>query len=379
MDTTGSPTQIIEGRFVSARAGDFIEIETSSGRQRLLLYGIDAPEREQRFHFRAAEELESKLKNQYIRAKVIDSTRGPSPSAWIWVAGAINEEETGTVNYHQVAEGWAWVHRSEADGTHLATAQADARARENGLWKDDDPIPPWAEKERIPQATIVSAIRAHFDLLESLTTWILLSCVLASWASFRRSNEIQLAGLTISSNNAAAVATALYTIANFYVFILIWRATDLLCILDAAGINEAVWTLGVHTWIFNPFSIGQSLVLSKSGLAMLILLWWFATLAVMLLETSANPHSRRVSRKLRLLFPVLGALQIVGFGRAYMIVMARRSSISLVFSDQQYALLVWTLAMALFAMIVGYMSLKAVLGLRNGLFMNALEQVGPPR
>ena len=47
------------------------------------------------------------------------------------------------INRELVAEGYAWVYRQYMTDPMLLINEGAARLNDTGLWKDDDPIPPW--------------------------------------------------------------------------------------------------------------------------------------------------------------------------------------------------------------------------------------------
>lgn len=128
--------------------GDGVTIQTATGNSVVRLYGIDAPEMNQR-HGRAARSalvaiaerkvftFERHERDKYGR--LIADLQGPDP---------------GRLSVAMVRAGWAWWFKRFAfKDTELQEAEEHARAARLGLWQDPDPVPPWnwrKRKARIP-------------------------------------------------------------------------------------------------------------------------------------------------------------------------------------------------------------------------------------
>lgn len=152
----GAPlAQSFSGMVVAVADGDTITVLDDSRRQfKVRLAGIDAPEKKQPYGQKSKATLSANAfgkrvnvigskRDRYKRliAKVIvpsevTCTNAPCP-------GSID------VGLRQVELGMAWWYRkyaneqTHADQAAYESAERLARSRKAGLWKDNEPIPPW--------------------------------------------------------------------------------------------------------------------------------------------------------------------------------------------------------------------------------------------
>lgn len=111
------------------------------------LDGVDAPEPDQPSGKEARQSLLELLKGKEVT--VIDYTdRGESRGVWLFLDGKC-------VNLELVRKGLAWpvapavpeYQRPEEAGQMAATL-AEAKAGKRGIWKEENPIPPWEWRKR---------------------------------------------------------------------------------------------------------------------------------------------------------------------------------------------------------------------------------------
>ena len=125
--------------------GDTIEIAD----QRIRLYGIDAPEKEQICHTRkknkpfpcgafAARALSDLIAGQVVTCRRYDSKQA-GPLLAICYVGRID------LNEQMVLQGWAFAYRKHGD--KYTKAEIAARRLNEGLWKHKF-IPPWEWRKR---------------------------------------------------------------------------------------------------------------------------------------------------------------------------------------------------------------------------------------
>ena len=133
----------LNGRIVGVRDGDTVDLLTAADVQvRVRLAGIDAPEMGQAFG-NAAKQALAKLAN-HREARVLWSKR----DSYGRILGKLLVEGVD-VNLQMIQRGLAWHYtayaadQSAADRNRYATAEAAARARGLGLWRDGTAIPPW--------------------------------------------------------------------------------------------------------------------------------------------------------------------------------------------------------------------------------------------
>lgn len=126
-------TRVIDGDTVAAR------INGQGDEIRIRLYGIDAPEKKQPYGQRATQALKSLIAGKRAEMEVVDRDRYGRIVALIRADGR-------DINGQMVAAGMAWVYprycRAACCG-QWQMGENSARAAGFGLWRDNNPIPPW--------------------------------------------------------------------------------------------------------------------------------------------------------------------------------------------------------------------------------------------
>lgn len=145
------------GRVVGVSDGDTVTVLAPDNVQyRIRLAGIDAPEKAQPFGARSKETLSSLVFGHWVTVEGDKRDRYGRTVAKLWVApleagcrSSSTCPRTVDANLAQVATGMAWWYRQYAreqapeDRIQYAEAEASARNRKVGLWRDPDPVPPW--------------------------------------------------------------------------------------------------------------------------------------------------------------------------------------------------------------------------------------------
>ena len=147
------PVRVIEGMVTKVSDGDTIQVTDSLGTKvKVRMYGVDAPETEksnkktgkvskpgQPYGEEAFHALQQKVKRQKVRLDVMDIDRYGRTVSVVWIG-------TRNVNQEMVAEGWAWAYRAYLDrarASEYITAEEQARKAGKGLWRQNNPQPPW--------------------------------------------------------------------------------------------------------------------------------------------------------------------------------------------------------------------------------------------
>jgi len=105
---------------------------------RVRLWGIDTPERDQRYGSDATEALTEMLNNQQLYLETKDVDR------YGRTVGVIYTADGNEVNLELVCDGHAWWYERYAKkATDYEQCQEDARKSQRGLWAEDDPVAPW--------------------------------------------------------------------------------------------------------------------------------------------------------------------------------------------------------------------------------------------
>ena len=130
--------ETLKGEVVSVADGDTLTIQTKTGqREKVRLYGIDAPERNQAY----GEESFRLLHLLLFHKKVTIQTEDRDD--YNRVLGVVFHKGTN-INIEMVKRGAAWHYKHYApDSTELAEAETAARKAKLGLWKTGNPTAPW--------------------------------------------------------------------------------------------------------------------------------------------------------------------------------------------------------------------------------------------
>lgn len=136
----------LQGQVVAIVSGDTIKVRDEKLVQHTVrLAGLDAPEKFQTFAQRSEDSLRELVFQRYV---VVDVPRkGATPQVGKVMLGGRD------INLEQLQLGMAWYDRAHAqdlsapDRQGYAAAEADARVRRAGLWRDKKPIPPWEYRQ----------------------------------------------------------------------------------------------------------------------------------------------------------------------------------------------------------------------------------------
>jgi micrococcal nuclease len=136
-----SASEVLVGKVTQVFDGDSVAVLLSSGRIRVRLHGIDAPERGQPHAAAARAWLRQQILQQEIRIEPI------SQDQYDRVVAQVHLGERN-INQELVAEGYAWAYRHymrRADRP-LCALEAAARTARRGLWSDKAPHAPWEHR-----------------------------------------------------------------------------------------------------------------------------------------------------------------------------------------------------------------------------------------
>ena len=110
---------------------------------RVRLYGIDAPERDQPYGSMATAALEHMVEKSVYVVEVDTDRYGRM------VGQLYHSTEGYDINASMVCAGHAWWYERYApDSELLESCQEEAQDAPKGLWKSDDPMPPWEWRRR---------------------------------------------------------------------------------------------------------------------------------------------------------------------------------------------------------------------------------------
>jgi len=133
----------LTGKVVKVADGDSITVLDSTNTQhRIRLQGIDAPERKQPYGNASRKHLTTLVAGKTVTVKWDKRDRYGRIVRFVIVDGH-------DVNLVQVKAGMAWFYRyyqrelSPEDRRLYADAENKARYERLGLWRENNPIPPW--------------------------------------------------------------------------------------------------------------------------------------------------------------------------------------------------------------------------------------------
>jgi endonuclease YncB( thermonuclease family) len=142
--------ETIVGHVVGVSDGDTITVlDAQKVQHKIRLAGIDAPEKAQPFGNRSKESLSELAFDKDVSVETEKLDRyGRSVGKVL-----VNRHD---VNLVQVERGMAWFYRqyqreqSPEDRKLYDAAEAIAKVEKRGLWRDDDPMPPWDFRKSKP-------------------------------------------------------------------------------------------------------------------------------------------------------------------------------------------------------------------------------------
>ena len=131
------------GQVVAIADGDTLTLlDTDKVQHKIRLAGIDAPEKKQAFGTVARKALGDKVSREKVRIVWKQKDK------YGRILGDVYLDDRN-INREMVADGFAWWYRKYAPkDRELERAETEARKLRRGLWKDDNPDPPWEFRKR---------------------------------------------------------------------------------------------------------------------------------------------------------------------------------------------------------------------------------------
>jgi endonuclease YncB( thermonuclease family) len=127
---------VISGKVVSVADGDTLTLASQNHRVKIRLAGIDAPEKAQP-HGEASKQA---LANAVLQKRV--TVRTAAIDHYGRTVGYVQRNGL-SINLEQIKGGHAWAYRGYAKDHRYFMAEAEARAKKIGLWRESNPMPPW--------------------------------------------------------------------------------------------------------------------------------------------------------------------------------------------------------------------------------------------
>jgi endonuclease YncB( thermonuclease family) len=123
--------------------GDTIAVlDDTNTQHKIRLSGIDAPEKRQAFGNVSKQRLAEQVAGRPVAVEWAKVDRYGRKVGKVLLDGL-------DCNLAQIRRGLAWHYKqyqreqSPTDQQNYAEAEIEARAAKQGLWRDDDPMPPW--------------------------------------------------------------------------------------------------------------------------------------------------------------------------------------------------------------------------------------------
>jgi endonuclease YncB( thermonuclease family) len=129
------------GRVSQVADGDTLTLLVDDTRQRIRLHEIDAPEHDQPWAREARRALARKVENKVVRVDVATVDDYGRLVGKVWLGNR-------DINRELVREGHAWAFRRYLEDRSLLDDEAAARREGAGLWRQADPVAPWAWRQR---------------------------------------------------------------------------------------------------------------------------------------------------------------------------------------------------------------------------------------
>lgn len=131
----------ITGKVINVADGDTITMMIDGKKEKIRLYGIDAPEMRQAFGKRAKLFTKSMVHGKTVSLLRIDQDRYGRTVGVITLDGV-------SLNEALVSAGYAWHYRQYSTDSKLDALELEARLKRKGLWADRNPMPPWEFRKK---------------------------------------------------------------------------------------------------------------------------------------------------------------------------------------------------------------------------------------
>lgn len=134
-----------KGIVVKIIDGDTFDLLTQEKNTiRFRMNGIDCPERKQDFYKVSKDALADFIFQKEIRIMVTGRDRNMRTLAIVFCNGE-------NINLEMIRNGYAWHYKKYSSDTVFSTAEKKARIDKKGLWKMNNPVPPWEFRKRKSQ------------------------------------------------------------------------------------------------------------------------------------------------------------------------------------------------------------------------------------
>jgi micrococcal nuclease len=141
MPASPADEAVLAGRVTRVIDGDTLDVLLASGRVRVRLHGVDAPERDQRGGRQSHEWLQQRVQNRQVLLEPVSQDRYDRLVAIVFL-------EEVNVNRELLRSGHAWAYRSYLRRSERIYCDLEATARKGrlGLWDAQAAHAPWEHR-----------------------------------------------------------------------------------------------------------------------------------------------------------------------------------------------------------------------------------------
>ena len=128
------------GKVVAVQDGDTITVLRDKDPIKVRLYGIDCPEKRQAFGTKAKQFTSELAFGKVVDVETVDVDR------YGRTVGIVSLADGTVVNQEIIRVGFAWVYAHYCKKPiclEWKRLEGEAGAEKQGLWKDENPLPPW--------------------------------------------------------------------------------------------------------------------------------------------------------------------------------------------------------------------------------------------
>ena len=133
------PLFALPGKVVSVHDGDTITVLQNRQQIKVRLFGIDAPELKQPYGKKSKQFLANLIAGEAVEVEENGKDRYKRTIGTIYLNGK-------DINAQMVENGYAWAYRKFSK--KYAPQESEAKYQKLGLWRDEEPVPPWEFRKR---------------------------------------------------------------------------------------------------------------------------------------------------------------------------------------------------------------------------------------
>jgi micrococcal nuclease len=150
--TTRLQAEEIQGKVISVVDGNTLEIESLNNETvKVMLVGIDCPELGQQYGDKARQFMEKLILNKEVAVTFQGKDRWGNRLAVVTIVKGSRDPRVELLK-----EGLAWTSEKNPD-PNLDEVRSTAQGKGRGLWKDENPTPPWTYRRQQTMAEAKSS------------------------------------------------------------------------------------------------------------------------------------------------------------------------------------------------------------------------------